>query len=111
MIRADIALARTDLPTPTQGDDVAMVDPIAHAPNGIQFDVAVRHDCEIVVTIVGVPTAWGWVDDGGLDLHSPALRALVDEIASIINSYNHSGQDITNRFSGRVRVGDATVVW
>ncbi|WP_237668971.1 hypothetical protein [Rhodococcus sp. BS-15] len=108
MIRYDLLLARPD---PAEPHGLATVDPVADAPADIQYEVEARHDCEIVVTISGVPTAWGWQHDDGIDVHSPALSALVDEIAVIVNSYNHFGDDITHRFFGRVRVEGQTVVW
>ncbi|MDV6261794.1 hypothetical protein [Rhodococcoides yunnanense] len=49
--------------------------------------------------------------NSGIDVHSPAIRALVDELVSIIDSFDHSGDDITTKFFGRVRVEDTTVVW
>lgn len=107
MIRYDLLLART----PAGPHSLATIDPVADAPADIRYEVEACHDCEIVVTISGVPTAWGWQHDDGIDGHSPALSALVDEIAVIVNSYNHFGDDITHRFFGRVRVEDRTVVW
>ncbi|OZD10292.1 hypothetical protein CH275_01015 [Rhodococcus sp. 06-235-1A] len=111
MIRDDITMARTNRLSAAELSEVAPLDPVANAPKDIQIDVDVLHDCEIVVTISCIPTAWGWCRDGGIDVYSPALRALVDELASIVDSFDHSGEDITNRFFGRVRVGDTTVVW
>ncbi|MCZ4520378.1 hypothetical protein O4220_17835 [Rhodococcus ruber] len=111
MIRDDITMARTDRPSATEFSGVAPVDPVANAPKDIRIEVDVDHACEIVVTISCIPTDWGWYRDGGIDAYSPALRALVDELASIVNSFDHSGDDITNRFFGRVRVEDTIVVW
>ena len=111
MIRHDLTSARTHRPGPAEPYDLATSDPVAAAPAEIRYEVQARHDCEIVVTISCVPTAWGWQHDDGIDVHSPALTALVDEIAVTVNSYNHSGDDIAHRFFGRVRVEDRTVVW
>lgn len=111
MIRHDLASARTERPCPAEPYGLATSDPVADAPTDIRFEVEARHDCEIVVTISCVPTAWGWQHDDGIDVHSPALCALVDDIAVIVNSYNHFGNDIMPRFFGRVRVEDRTVVW
>ena len=111
MIRNDIAMARADSPSTAESVDVATIDPIATSPKDIRIDVDVHHGCEIVVVISCIPPAWGWIRDGGIEVHSPALNALVDELTVIVRSFDHSGDDITNRFFGRVRVEDTTVVW
>lgn len=111
MIRDDITMARIYRPSATESSGITPVDPVRDAPKDIRIEVEVHHGCEIVVTISCIPPAWGWFRDSGIDIYSPALRALVDELASIVAGFDHSGDDITNRFFGRVRVEDTTVVW
>ncbi|MFC0446852.1 hypothetical protein [Rhodococcus jostii] len=111
MIRDDIALARVVFSTPTLPGQLAVSDPIGDAPPGITYAVETPHDAGIVITIDGVPPDWGWVPEGGIETVSPALRALADELAELMNGYNRDGTDIDRRFFGSVRVRGETLVW
>ncbi|MEE2059979.1 hypothetical protein [Rhodococcus artemisiae] len=111
MVREEIALARLVFSTPGQPGLPAESDPIADAPAGIVYTVSTPHDSEVVITLENVPQAWGWVSEYGVETASSALRALVDELADLLNGYNRDGVEIGKRFFGRVRVGDRTLVW
>lgn len=111
MIRDDIALARVVFSTPTLPGQLAAPDPIGDAPSGIIYTVSTPQDAGIVITINGVPPDWGWVSIGGIEEVGPALRALADELAELMDGYNHDGANIGRRFFGRVRVGGETLVW
>lgn len=111
MIREDIALTRVAFTTSTQSGQPAMSDPIADAPAEIIYTVSAPHDSEIVIALDNVPQEWGWVPEYGIATVGPALRALVDELADLMNRYNRDGADIGKRFFGRVRVGGETLVW
>jgi hypothetical protein len=47
--------------------------------------------------------------EGGANTKSPALRALGDELADIMGSYNYDGTDIGKRFFGKVRAQRETL--
>lgn len=111
MIREDIVLARTAFSTNAAAGDLAIEDPIGNAPTEILFDVDTQFDSEIVITLSSVPEEWGWVQECGVVTVSPALRVLADELAAVINSYNHEGLDISKRFFGKVRAGQDTLAW
>jgi hypothetical protein len=105
MIRADLALMRVLASTPTTPGGLALQDPIGDAPAEITFSVETPHDFSIVITIGRIPSDWGWVRDGGMVSTSPALRALADALAEVMNGYNHDGPDVGSRFFGTVRAG------
>lgn len=111
MIRADIELMRVLASTPAAAGGVALQDPIGDAPTEIAFAVDSPHDFSIVVTINRIPREWGWVSEDGIVSSSPALRALADALAEVMNSYNHDGQDVGARFFGTVRAEGETLVW
>ncbi len=111
MIREDISLANTAFSTEPELGDVAIWDPIGGAPAEISYEVDTYFDSEIVITISSVPRDWGWQHNGGIDLVSPSLQALVNELAAIMNGYNHEGVDIAKRFFGKVRVDGETLTW
>ncbi|MBF6285669.1 hypothetical protein [Nocardia cyriacigeorgica] len=112
MIRDDIVLARaTFAPRPAHPGEPALRDPIGDAPPQITYTVDTPHHGCIDITIDNVPPEWGWVREDGIDLISPALQALADELADLMNGYNHDGSDIDKRFFGRVRIPDLTLVW
>lgn len=112
LIREDIALARVVFAPSAQPGEPAVSDPIADAPACIAYTVRTPHDAEIVIMLENVPRTWGWVsDDDGIETTSPALQALADGLADLMNGYNRDGADIGKRFFGRVRVGDVTLVW
>ncbi|MCU1643864.1 MAG: hypothetical protein JWN03_4139 [Nocardia sp.] len=109
LIRADIAFARVVFTEPARPGEPAVTDPIRDAAAGIGYVVAaLPGESSIVITIEDVPQDWGW-DSAGLV--SPALQALAEELADIMNSYNHDGPAIGKRFFGRVRVRDVSLVW
>ncbi|MGF0310162.1 hypothetical protein [Rhodococcus sp. IEGM1428] len=64
-----------------------------------------------MISTIGRPMEQSPLQSTRCRVYSPALRALVDELASIVAGFDHSGDDITNRYFGRVRVEDTTVVW
>ncbi|MGW0042362.1 hypothetical protein [Rhodococcus sp. NPDC003348] len=111
LIRGDIALARSVFTANTPDGLPAVADPIGNAPPGITLAVETPHDAGIVITIDGVPEHWGWVNDGGIETVTPALRTLADELASVMNAYNRDDAEGGRRFFGRVRVRDTTLVW
>lgn len=111
MIRQDIVLARTVFSSNAAAGDLAIEDLVGNAPAEILFDVDTRFGSEIVITLSSVPQEWGWVHEYGVATVSPALRALADELATVMNSYNHDGSDVDKRFFGKVRVGNDTLAW
>ncbi|TJZ75928.1 hypothetical protein FCG67_18040 [Rhodococcus oryzae] len=110
-IRDDIAFARVVFATATVPGRPAVHDPIRDAPPGITYLVETPHDADVVITIDDVPRDWGWVSEDGIETVSPALRALADELAEIMNGYNRGGAEAERRFFGRVRVCGETLVW
>ncbi|MBF6066295.1 hypothetical protein IU500_31655 [Nocardia terpenica] len=110
LVREDIDFARA-FATPRLPAELALCSPIRDAPATIAYRVDTPFDGRIVVTIDGVPREWGWVLEDGIELVSPALRALADEVAEIVDAYNHEGTDIDRRFFASVRVGDETLIW
>lgn len=111
MILEDIGLARFVFSTVAAPGDLAISDPIGDAPAEIRFDVDTPFDSEIVITLSSVPKEWGWEHADGVSTVSPALQALADELAAIMNGYNHDGSDIAKRFFGKVRVCGETLAW
>lgn len=111
MIREDIVLVRTLSTTAPGGGDVVIWNPIGGAPSGISYEVDTPSYGEIVITISSVPREWGWNNEGGITRVSPSLQALADELAAIMNGYNHDGVDIAKRFFGRVRVDGEALTW
>ncbi|NEW37845.1 hypothetical protein GV794_21855 [Nocardia cyriacigeorgica] len=112
MIRDDIVLARaTFAPGATRPGEPALRDPLGDAPSQITYTVDTPHHSCIDVTIDNIPPDWGWVHEDGIDIISPALQELADELAEIMNGYNRDGSDIDKRFFGRVRIPHLTLVW
>lgn len=111
MIREDISLARANISAAGKPGDLAAPDPIGDAPAEIEFEVDAPYDAGIVITIRSVPNSWGWQRDSGIDVVTPALQALAEELVEIMNSYNHNAKDVTRRFFGRIRVDSQTLVW
>jgi hypothetical protein len=111
MIRADIALMRVLASTHAPSGGLALQDPIGDAPAEIAFSVDTPGDFSIVITIDRVPSEWGWVRENGIVSVSPALRALADALAEVMNDYNHEGPDVGTRFFGTVRTEGETLVW
>ncbi|MFR9749791.1 hypothetical protein ACL02S_02000 [Nocardia sp. 004] len=109
-IYEDIMFARVFSP-PGLPAAPAVPNPIRDAPTGIVYSVDSPFDGSIVISVDDVPRDWGWVDEDGLETISPALRALIDELADIMNSYNYGGSDISKRFFGSVRVHGVTMFW
>ncbi|MBF5002209.1 hypothetical protein IRT45_34390 [Nocardia sp. BSTN01] len=110
MISQDIAFAKI-FSMPQHRAELAERSPIRDAPIEISYSVATPYVGKIIVTIEGVPREWGWVSDCGIDNPSPALQELVDELAEIMNAYNHDGSDIGKRFFACVRVPERTLIW
>lgn len=109
LIRADIAFARVVFAEGAQPGELAVSDPIRDAPAEVTYTVTgLSNENSIVITIDDVPPHWGW---GSADTVTPALQALADELAAIMNSYNHEGESIGKRFFARVRAGNVTLVW
>ncbi|WP_067686695.1 hypothetical protein [Nocardia jejuensis] len=101
MIREDLTLARLRTPAGHQ-DDLAAPDPIRDAPAAISYTVDTLYDTGIVLTVHGVPAAWGSSDDYGTA--SPALNALITCLEALANAYNRDGSDIEKRYFTTVRV-------
>lgn len=111
-IVADIAFARVAFTEPGGPEELAVLDPIWDAPAEVEYQVsALTDEASIVITVEGVPRQWGWQGEDGPETVSPALRALAQELAEIMNSYNHDGENIGKRFFARVRVPQETLVW
>ncbi|MFG1796275.1 hypothetical protein [Nocardia sp. NPDC049149] len=110
MIRADLAFVRT-FSVPGLPTELEVSSPVRAAPAEISYSVDQPSYGRIVITIEGVPAEWGWVSDGGIATASPALQALAEELAEIIDAYNHDGSDTGKRFFGSVRTADTTLVW
>jgi hypothetical protein len=111
MIREDIAIAGDAFPAMGLPDDIAPCDPIADAPAEIKYSVETPFDGSILITIDNIPREWGRVRESGIDRVSPALRALGDELADIMENYNYDGTDIGKRFFGNVRAQGETLRW
>ncbi|MEU6562758.1 hypothetical protein [Nocardia nova] len=110
MIGQDIAFAKV-FSMPQHRAEIVERSPIRDAPVEIGYSVAAPYVGKIIVTIEGVPREWGWVSDCGIDNPSPALQELADEVAEIMNAYNHDGSDIGKRFFACVRVPERTLIW
>ena len=109
MVHEDIAMARLAFPDTSASAQVAVANPIADAPAEVRIIVETPHDAGIVITVDNVPADWGWVDDGGVQVHSRQFLALVDALAEIMKSYNHDG--VEKRFFGSVRARGETLAW
>ena len=104
--------------TPDAEGAVALTDAIGDAPASIKFSIRSQYysgGSSIDIRISGVPREWGWAwgpDPRGRWAqeswhHTPALRALIDELGRLMAAYNHDGSDITTdyydvRFSSSV---------
>ncbi|WP_227982383.1 hypothetical protein [Nocardia spumae] len=110
MIGQDIAFAKI-FSMPQHRAEIVERSPIRDAPIEIGYSVGAPYVGKIIVTIEGVPREWGWVTDCGIDSPSPALQELADEVAEIMNAYNHDGSDIGKRFFAGVRVPERTLIW
>ncbi|WP_236734750.1 hypothetical protein [Mycolicibacterium peregrinum] len=110
MIREDIALART-FPMPAGPDVLDTRCAIRDAPEQVRYSVETPAHGRILITIDGVSHDWGWVQQDGTEIVSPALQMLADELAELMNDYNHDGTDTNRRFFGSVRVPGTTLVW
>ncbi|MFC9993730.1 hypothetical protein [Nocardia sp. NPDC127526] len=109
-IRQDIAFARV-FPMPAQAGELTEPNAVRDAPAEITYTVETPYDGTILITMGNVPTAWGRSNDQGRESVSPAVQALAEELADLMNSYNHDGDQIGKRFFGKVRVGETTLVW
>ncbi|WP_031938075.1 hypothetical protein [Prescottella defluvii] len=110
LIDADIAFART-FTRPGSAAEVAVYSPLRDAPAEVTYAVDSPSDGTIVITIEAVPAGWGWDREDGVETVSPALQALADELAEIMNRYNRDGSDVGKRFFGTVRAQGVTLVW
>jgi hypothetical protein len=110
MICEDIALART-FAMPDGPDVVDTRSAIRAAPVQIKYSVETPAHGRIMITIEGVPHDWGWVQRDGVEIVSPELQLLADELAELMNDYNYDGTDTNRRFFGNVRVPGTTLVW
>ncbi len=114
LIREEIKLARK-LAKDGGGSTPALIDPIGDAPASMKFSVRSERfsgGSAIDIIVKGVPQEWGWMrqkDEWGRErwVHTPAMRALFDELKKVMAAYNHDGSDITTdyfdvRFYGSV---------
>lgn len=108
LIRDDIRFARKGFGVAGQAGELAVSDPVADAPGDIEFTVDLPFEGSIVVTLERIPRDWGWTAAGEV---SPALRRLAEEVATIMNAYNHSGPDIGPRFFAKVRTEQETLIF
>ena len=121
LIREEIKLARK-LAKDTGGSDaLAAIDPIGDAPAGIKFSVRSEYfsgGSSIDITVKGVPREWGWTR--GVDprfgreerwMHTPALKALLNELNAVMNAYNHDGSDIMTDYSDVRFYGSVTTAY
>ena len=104
LIRAQIKLARK-LAKQAAGEDgaVKLPDPIGDAPAEIKFSVRSARfsgGTSIDISITNEPKDWAWEmreDRYGcvMEMATPALQALADELAGLMRAYNYDGSDIT----------------
>ncbi|MGW4248663.1 hypothetical protein [Nocardia sp. NPDC004722] len=100
MVREDIALARVFAEAVVAGE-LATRNAVRDAPADLSYTVDTPFDAGIRVTVAQVPPEWGW---DGIGVESEALRRLRAELSDIMNAYNHDGEDVGQRFHGRVEV-------
>ncbi|MFH8805282.1 hypothetical protein ACH4F6_38035 [Streptomyces sp. NPDC017936] len=106
LVRAQIKLARK-LAKQSAGEDgaVKLPDPIGDAPAEIKFSVRSERfagGSSIDISILNEPKGWAWEirEQHGypMEMATPAMRALVDELAGLLRAYNYDGSDITTDY-------------
>ncbi|MEV0063845.1 hypothetical protein [Nocardia sp. NPDC050718] len=109
-VRDDIAFARTFAVVGGPGE-LTVHSPLAAAPAELTVAVSTPFADQIVVTIADIPPAWGWESDEFDRTTATAdLRRLADELAEIIDSYNHNGADVGPRFFRTIRAQETTLI-
>ncbi|MFC9661629.1 hypothetical protein ACFVJ5_15440 [Nocardia sp. NPDC127606] len=109
-VREDIAFARTFVAAGAPGE-VTVHSPLAAAPAELTVAVTTPFADQIVVTITDIPPAWGWEpDEFDRITATEDLRRLADELAEIIDSYNHDGADVGPRFFRTIRAQETTLI-
>ncbi|MFC4377645.1 hypothetical protein ACFO5K_26545 [Nocardia halotolerans] len=110
-VRDDIAFARNFAPVSSTPGTVTVHSPLAAAPTELTVLVSTPFADQIVVTIGDIPPEWGWeTDEFDRVTASRDLRALADELAEIIDSYNHNGTDVGPRFFRTIRAQEKTLI-
>ncbi|MFD4357803.1 hypothetical protein ACFWPK_31095 [Nocardia sp. NPDC058519] len=109
-VREDIAFARTFATAGAPGE-VTVHSPLAAAPAELTVAVTTPFADQIVVTITDIPPSWGWEpDEFDRITATEDLRRLADELAEIIDSYNHDGSDVGPRFFRTIRAQETTLI-
>jgi hypothetical protein len=117
LIREEIKLARKL--AKDGGGAPALIDPIGDAPASIKFGVRSEYfsgGSAIDITVKGVPQEWGWEQKkneyGRMRwVHTPAMRALFDELKKVMAAYNHDGSDIMTDYFDVRFYGSVETVW
>ncbi|MFC9965839.1 MULTISPECIES: hypothetical protein [Nocardia] len=108
-VREDISFARTF--APGAPGEVIVHSPLAAAPAELTVAVTTPFADQIVVTIDDIPPQWGWEsDEFDRIVATRDLRALADELAEIIDAYNHYGPDVGPRFFRTIRAQQTTLI-
>ncbi|MGW6425352.1 hypothetical protein ACWF82_21995 [Nocardia sp. NPDC055053] len=109
-VRDDIAFARNFAVVGGPGE-LTVHSPLAAAPPELTVAVSTPFADQIVVTIDDIPPAWGWEpDEFDRTTATADLRRLADELAEIIDSYNHDGADVGPRFFRTIRAHETTLI-
>ncbi|UGT53754.1 MULTISPECIES: hypothetical protein [Nocardia] len=109
-VRDDIAFARRFAVVGGPGE-VTVHSPLAAAPAELTVSVYTPFADQIVVTIDDIPPSWGWeFDEFDRTTATEDLRRLADELAEIIDSYNHDGADVGPRFFRTIRAQQTTLI-
>ena len=109
-VRDDIAFARGFAPAGAPGE-VTVHSPLAAAPPELTVAVTTPFADQIVVTITDIPPDWGWEpDEFERIVATEDLRGLADELADIIDAYNHDGTDVGPRFFRTIRAQETTLI-
>lgn len=110
-VREDIAFARGFVAAGGAPGEVITHSPLAAAPAEVTVTVRTPFADQIVVTIADIPPEWGWEsDEYGRTTATADLRGLADELAEIIDSYNHNGPDVGPRFFRTIRAQETTLI-
>ncbi|MFE3544967.1 hypothetical protein ACFXK0_18570 [Nocardia sp. NPDC059177] len=109
-VREDITFARMFALAGGPGE-LRVHSPLAAAPAEVTVSVSTPFADQIVVTIDHIPPGWGWeADEFDRTTATGELRGLADELAEIIDSYNHDGTDVGPRFFRTIRAQEMTLL-
>ncbi|WP_278265151.1 hypothetical protein [Nocardia sp. AG03] len=109
-VREDITFARLFSIAGEPGE-LRVHSPLAAAPAEVTVSVSTPFADQIVVTIDDIPPEWGWESDEFERTTATAdLRGFAEELAEIIDSYNHDGSDVGPRFFRTIRAQQRTLL-